>query len=66
MEPRNSIAPVLSDQQKAHDLASLSFIERIYWFEHERPMTADNDNTTTREEDDACFQSWARPVFMRK
>ena len=48
---------------KARDPATLSFIERISWFEAERPIAADNDNVTA---DSACFQSWALPDFMRK
>lgn len=51
---------------KARDPATLSFLDRISWFEHERPMAADNDNATKREEDSACFQSWALPDYMRK
>lgn len=48
------------------DPTTLSFIERISWFEHERPMTADNDNATQAAEDNACFHSWAIPDYMRK
>lgn len=50
--------------EKARDPATLSFIERISWFETERPIAADNDNAS--EAASACFQSWALPDYMRK
>ncbi|MBX9458542.1 MAG: hypothetical protein KL863_22250 [Rhizobium sp.] len=54
-------------EDKARDPATLSFIERISWFERQSPMTADNDNAGARaEEDSACFQSWAMPDYLRK
>lgn len=66
MEPRRDISNAFSAEDKARDPATLSFIERISWFERERPIEADNDNATAREEDNACFQSWAIPDYMRK
>lgn len=55
-----------SSEDRTRDPATLSFIERISWFERQRPMTADNDNASEREADSACFDSWALPDFMRK
>jgi hypothetical protein len=54
-----------STEDEARDLATLSTIECIRWFETERPRTADNDNAN-KEADAACFESWALPDFMRK
>ena len=53
-------------EDKARDPATLSFIERIPWFERQRPIEAVNDNAEAYEADSACFQSWALPDFMRK
>ncbi|MGV3550063.1 hypothetical protein [Rhizobium sp.] len=66
MEPRNDTANAFSADDRARDPATLSFIERISWFECQRPIEADNDNATAREEGDACFQSWAMPDYMRR
>jgi hypothetical protein len=68
MEHWNDIDTRYSDEDKARDPATLSFIERISWFERQRPITADNDNDTMQEgeADSACFQSWALPDYMRK
>jgi hypothetical protein len=66
MEPRNTNATAFSTEDKARDPATLSFIERISWFERQRPIEADNDNATEQEEDAACFQSWALPDYLRK
>lgn len=66
MKPVQDTATAFSTEDKARDPATLSFIERISWFERERPIEADNDNATAREEDSACFQSWALPDYMRK
>lgn len=66
MEHLNDANTPYSADDKARDPATLSFIERISWFERERPIEADNDNAVERDEDSACFQSWALPDFMRK
>lgn len=54
---------------KASDPTTLSFIERISWFERQKPVEADNDNLSSHaardEQDSACFDSWALPDFMR-
>ena len=54
---------------KATDPATLSFIERISWFERQRPVEADNDNLSSHaardEQGSACFDSWALPDFMK-
>ena len=53
----------------AVDPATLGFIERISWFERQKPAGADNDNHTPiapRQRDSACFDSWALPDYMRK
>ena len=65
MEHWNDASSQYSDEDKARDPATLSFIERISWFERQRPIEADNDNAQDVE-DSACFQSWALPDFMRK
>jgi hypothetical protein len=61
---RNYSASTSSD--KARDPATLDFIERISWFERERPVAADNDNAVGAASDSACFQSWALPDYLRK
>jgi hypothetical protein len=66
MEPGDHRFPPAASDDKARDPATLSFIERISWFEREHPTTADNDNAAEAEADSACFQSWALPDFMRK
>ena len=66
MEHRKDIATADPAADKTPDPSSLSLIERISWFERERPIEADNDNATARTEDEACFQSWAIPEFMRR
>lgn len=66
MEHGNTGTSPSIDDGKARDPATLSFIERISWFERQRPVTADNDNAEEPESDAACFQSWALPDFMRK
>ena len=66
MEQRSDRTAPSFDGEKARDPATLSFIERISWFERQRPVTADNDNAEEVESDSACFQSWAMPDFMRK
>lgn len=67
MEHRNEGTTPYSTDDKARDPATLSFIERISWFERERPVEADNDNAgTAGEEDSACFQSWAMPDYLQK
>jgi hypothetical protein len=69
MERLQDGAPSASDAGKAVDPSTLSIIERISWFERQRPVEADNDNrashTTRDEQDSACFDSWALPDFMR-
>lgn len=65
--PKGGI-PFDTDAGRTLDPATLSFIERISWFERQRPIEADNDNATARPEadhDSACFESWALPDFMR-
>jgi hypothetical protein len=47
------------------DPQSLSFIERIFYFEHQHEIEADNDNSASSTKDSACFDSWAKPDFMR-
>jgi len=58
-----------SETGKASDPATLSFIERISWFERQKPVEADNDNLSSHaardEQGSACFDSWALPDFMR-
>ncbi|MDB5550506.1 MAG: hypothetical protein JWL86_490 [Rhizobium sp.] len=58
-----------SEIGKAIDPATLSFIERISWFERQKPVEADNDNlsphATRDEQGSACFDCWALPDFMR-
>jgi hypothetical protein len=67
MEHWNDIDSQYPGEDKARDPATLSFIERISWFERQRPITADNDNADAQDsEDSACFQSWALPDYMRK
>lgn len=68
MEHWNYIDSQYSGEEKARDPATLSFIERISWFERQRPITADNDNANAEEgeSDSACFQSWALPDYLRK
>lgn len=66
MEHWNDIDSQFSGEEKARDPATLSFIERISWFERQRPIEADNDNAAQAESDSACFQSWALPDYMRK
>jgi hypothetical protein len=46
------------------DPQSMSFIERIFYFEHQHEIEADNDNSASSK-DSACFDSWAKPDFMR-
>jgi hypothetical protein len=65
MEQWNDIHTQDSAEDKSRDPATLSFIERISWFERQRPIEADNDNAKDVE-DSACFQSWALPDYMRK
>ena len=69
MERLSDGAPSGSDTGKAIDLATLSFIDRISWFERQKPVEADNDNlsphTTRDEQGSACFDCWALPDFMR-
>jgi hypothetical protein len=68
MERLRDGAPSASDTGRAVDPSTLSFIERISWFERQKPVEADNDNrshTTRDEQDSACFDSWALPDFMR-
>jgi hypothetical protein len=65
MEHWNDMNTQNSTEDKVRDPSTLSFIERISWFERERPIEADNDNAEGGE-DSACFQSWALPDFMRK
>ena len=65
MERTDRMISPSPSEDKARDPATLSFIERISWFERERPITADNDNAQDAE-DSACFQSWALPDYMRK
>ena len=52
--------------EKARDPATLSFIERISWFERQGQIAADNDNAGEAEADSACFDSWALPDYLRK
>jgi hypothetical protein len=66
MEQRNDLNSLSSNNDKARDPATLSFLERISWFEAQRPVAADNDNAQDGEADSACFDSWALPDFMRK
>jgi hypothetical protein len=65
MEHWKDIDSQYSGEDKARDPATLSFIERISWFERQRPMMADNDNARDSE-DSACFQSWALPDYLQK
>jgi hypothetical protein len=64
MGPKDQNYSVSTGDDKARDPATLDFIERISWFERERPVAADNDNAA--EADSACFQSWALPDYLRK
>ena len=70
MEHWNDIDRQYSDEDKARDPATLSFIDRISWFERQRPIEADNDNANANAEeseaDSACFQSWALPDYLQK
>lgn len=66
MEHWNDIDSQYSGEDRARDPATLSFIERISWFERQQPITADNDNAKETESDSACFESWALPDYMRK
>jgi hypothetical protein len=52
---------------KPLDPQSLSFIERIFYFEHQSEIEADNDNknASSTTQGSACFDSWAMPDFMR-
>jgi hypothetical protein len=52
---------------KPLDPQSLSFIERIFYFEHQSEIEADNDNKNASPamQGSACFDSWAKPDFMR-
>ena len=64
-------ANIHDDDGIARDPATLSFIERILWFERQKPVeqdvAADNDNLTVDADHGAdCFNSWAMPDFMRK
>ncbi len=65
MEHGNHEFTAYDSDGKARDPATLTFLERISWFERQRPIAADNDNADTGD-DAACFQSWAMPDFMRK
>lgn len=65
MEQRQDGTTPYSAEDKTRDPTTLSLIERIRWFESQRPRTADNDNGD-EEADAACFESWALPDFMRK
>lgn len=52
---------------KPLDPQSLSFIERIFYYEHQSQIEADNDNETAQSaQDSACFDSWAMPDYMRR
>lgn len=66
MEHMKDGGTLYSSEEKARDPATLNFIERISWFERERPIEADNDNAADGEADSACFDSWALPDYMRK
>lgn len=58
---------MLGEQQqtdKPLDPQSLSFIERIFYFEHQNEIEADNDNKNVAQ-DSACFDCWAMPDYMR-
>jgi hypothetical protein len=50
---------------KPIDPQSLSFIERIFYFEHQNQIEASNDNKRSVQ-DSACFDCWAMPDYMRK
>jgi hypothetical protein len=68
MERPSDGAPFVSEAVKAIDPAALSIIERISWFERQKPVEADNDNLSPHVRDEqgsACFDSWALPDFMR-
>lgn len=54
--------------RKALEPESLSFIERIFYYENLKGIEADNDNKTAgpSAKDAACFESWALPDYMRK
>ena len=69
MERTQHGAPSDINAGKAIDPATLGFIERISWFERQKPAGADNDNRSPiapRQRDSACFDSWALPDYMRK
>lgn len=52
---------------KPLDPQSLSFIERIFYYEHQSEIEADNDNKSAPSaQDSACFDSWAMPDYMRR
>ena len=53
---------------KPLDPQSLSFIERIFYFEHQSEIEADNDNASApaSTQGSACFDSWAMPDYMRR
>jgi hypothetical protein len=68
MERFGDGAPSALDSGKPVDPSTLSFIERISWFERQKPVEADNDNLSPHARDEqgsACFDSWALPDFMR-
>ncbi len=54
---------------KPLDPKTLDFIERISYFERLGPIEADNDNagsgTRPSAKSSACFDSWAKPEFLR-
>jgi hypothetical protein len=62
-QPRKSALPA---EELAPDPAALTYVERIWWLERERPSRIDIDSRNTREEDSACFRSWALPEYLRK
>jgi hypothetical protein len=68
MERFGDGAPSVADPGSAVDPSTLGFIERISWFERQKPVEADNDNHSPHAHDEqgsACFDSWALPDFMR-
>ncbi|UVC07092.1 hypothetical protein IHQ71_17885 [Rhizobium sp. TH2] len=68
MERFSDGAPSALDTGSAVDPSTLSFIERISWFERQKPVEADNDNLSPHARDEqgsACFDCWALPDFMR-
>lgn len=49
------------------DPQSLSLIERIFYYEHQNEIEADNDNTSAPDaQGSACFDSWAMPEYLRR